>query len=60
MDGETQNMKVIFPVPDNESLKILVSLEFLKGMCVLFLSIRADIQCPSVDRLPLIDVSSYI
>ena len=32
IDGETQNMKVIFPVPDRESLKILVNLEFLNGI----------------------------
>ena len=44
MEGLMQMINLIFPCPNNESLRILVSLEFLKGICVLVLSMRADIQ----------------
>ena len=51
-------INLILPGPIKDSLKILVNLEFLKGMCVLDLSIRAEIQCPRVERLLLMLVSS--
>ena len=53
-------MKRIFPCPSNESLKIRVSFEFLKGMWVLDFSIKAEIQWPRQDKLPLMLVSSWI
>jgi hypothetical protein len=53
-------INLIFPCPSKESLRILVNLEFLKGMCVLDLSINADIQWPKHERLPLMLVSSWI
>ena len=53
-------MKRIFPYPSNESLKIRVSFEFLNGMWVLDFSIKAEIQWPRQDKLPLMLVSSWI
>ena len=60
MDGEMHTMNVIFAEPLNESLSTLVSFELLKGICVLFLSCSAEMQYPKVDKLELIDVSSWI
>lgn len=57
-DGLMQIMNLIFPCPKRESLRILVNFEFLKGMCVLDLSIRAEMQCPRHERLPLMLVNS--
>lgn len=51
-------INLIFPCPSKESLSILVSFEFLKGICVLVLSMRADIQWPRHERLPFILVNS--
>lgn len=59
-EGETHTMKVIFPFPERESLKTLVSFEFLNGIWVLFLSIKADMQCPNELREPLMHVNSAI
>lgn len=59
-EGLIQITNLIFPCPRSESLKILVSLEFLKGIWVLDFSINAEIQCPKHERLPLILVSSCI
>ena len=53
-------INLIFPCPNKESLKIRVSFEFLKGMCVLDFSIKADIQWPKQDKLPLMLVSYWI
>jgi hypothetical protein len=53
-------INLIFPCPNKESLRILVSFEFLKGICVLVLSMRAEIQCPRHERLPLMLVNSWI
>jgi len=53
-----QTMNVIFEFPERESLRILVSFEFLKGMCVLRRSCKEEMQYPSVDKEVLIDVSS--
>lgn len=53
-EGEIQTINAILLFPLKESLRTLVSLEFLNGICVLFLSIRADIQCPRHERDPLI------
>jgi hypothetical protein len=39
-----QIMNLILPWPSRESLRIRVSLEFLKGMWVRDLSIRAEMQ----------------
>ena len=72
--GEIQTMKQILELPQRESIKTLklqlrkihitaeylVNFELLNGICVLFESTRAVIQCPSADRLPLIEVSSWI
>jgi hypothetical protein len=60
MEGLMQIINLILPWPSRESLKMRVSLEFLKGICVLDLSIRAEMQCPRQDRLPFILVSSWI
>jgi len=57
-DGDTHTMKLILPLPLKTSLKTLVSFEFLNGICVRLLSIKAEIQCPNVDKLPFIDISS--
>ena len=65
-------MKQIFPFPLKESLKALrmdrllnvitiinlVNLEFLNGIWLLLGSINAEMQCPKVDKLPLIEVNS--
>ena len=53
-------MKLIFPEPLSESLNTRVSFEFLNGMCVRFLSISAWMHWPRLDKLPLIEVSSWI
>ena len=64
-----QTIKLIFEFPLNDDDKIRVSFEFLKGICVLDLSIRADMQFPklyyfikwiNLDKDPLMHVSSYI
>lgn len=60
IEGLIQMMNLILPWPSNESLNILVNLEFLKGIWVLDLSMRADIQWPKQERLPLMLVSSCI
>ena len=60
MEGLMQIMKRILPWPNRESLRILVSLEFLKGMWVRDLSISAEMQCPKQERLPLMLVNSWI
>ena len=59
-EGLIQIMNLIFPCPSKESLRILVSFEFLKGICVLDFSISAEIHCPRHDKLPLILVSYCI
>ena len=58
IEGLMQIINLIFPCPIKESLKILVSFEFLKGIWVLDFSIKAEIQCPKQERLPLMFVSS--
>ena len=60
MEGLMQIMKRILPWPNRESLRILVNLEFLKGMWVRDLSMRAEMQCPKQERLPLMLVNSWI
>ncbi len=40
-DGDMQMMSLSLPLPMRESLRILVSLEFRKGICVLAFSINA-------------------
>ena len=59
-EGDIHTMKLILEFPLKEDDRILVSLEFLKGMCVLCLSISADMQFPKLERDPFIHVSSYI
>ena len=54
VEGLMQMMNLIFPCPRSESLRIRVSFEFRNGIWVLDLSIRAEIQCPRQERLPLI------
>ena len=44
VEGDTHTINVILPAPDSESLSALVNLEFLNGMCVRFLSIKAETQ----------------
>jgi len=58
IEGLMHMMNLILPCPSKESLKILVSFEFLKGMWVRVLSIKADMQCPKHERLPLMLVNS--
>jgi hypothetical protein len=41
IEGETQMISLILPVPIRDSLRILVSLESLTGMCVLDWMVRA-------------------
>lgn len=41
IEGDMQTISLSFPLPLRESLRILVSFEFLKGMCVLDFSIKA-------------------
>ena len=60
IDGDIHTMKLILPLPLKASLNTLVNLEFLNGIWVRVLSTSADIQCPNVDKLPLIDVNSCI
>jgi hypothetical protein len=48
------------PCPSKESLKILVSLEFLNGMWVLDFYINAEMQWPRQDKLPLMLVNYCI
>lgn len=59
-EGLMQMMNRILPCPNSESLRILVSFEFLNGTCVLAFYINAEIQCPRHDKLPLMLVSSCI
>lgn len=56
-DGLMQMINLIFPCPSKESLRIRVNFEFLKGIWVLDLSIKAEMQCPRQDKLPLILVN---
>lgn len=44
MDGDMHTMKLILPPPLSDSLRTLVSLEFLNGIWVLLLSISEDMQ----------------
>lgn len=60
IDGLMQIMNRILPCPSKESLRILVNLEFLKGIWVRDLSISAEIQWPKHERLPLMLVNSWI
>ena len=60
IEGETQTINLILDAPIKESLKILVSLESRNGICVRDWFVKADIQCPNLDRLPLIDFNSAI
>ena len=53
-------MKLILEFPLNEDYITLVNLEFLNGIWVLYLSIRADIQCPKQESEPFMHVNSYI
>ena len=53
-------MKLILEFPLNEDYITLVNLEFLNGIWVLYLSIRADIQCPKQESEPFMYVNSYI
>lgn len=59
-EGLMQIINLILPWPSSESLRILVNLEFLKGMWVLVFSMSAEMQCPRLDKLPLILVNSWI
>ena len=59
-DGEIHIINLILPCPSKESLKILVSLEFLNGMWVLDFYINAEMQWPRQDKLPLILVNYCI
>jgi len=60
MEGLMHIINLILPCPNKESLKIRVSFEFLKGIWVRVLSIRAEMQCPRQDKLPFMLVSSWI
>lgn len=59
-EGLIHIINLIFPWPKRESLKILVNFEFLKGICVLDFYIKAEMQCPRHERLPLILVNYWI
>ena len=58
MEGETHTISLILEGPNNDYLKILVNLESLKGIWERDWLVRADIQWPSFDRLPLMDFNS--
>lgn len=60
IEGLIQMINLIFPWPKRESLRILVSFEFLKGIWVRDLSIKAEMQWPRHDKLPLILVNYWI
>lgn len=60
MEGLMQMMNLILPCPSRESLRMRVSLEFLKGMWVRDLSMSAEMQWPRQERLPLILVNSWM
>ena len=55
-----QIIKLIFELPLKEDYITLVNLEFLNGIWVLYLSIRADIQCPKQESEPFMHVNSCI
>lgn len=55
-----QTIKVIREFPDKESLSTLVNFEFLKGICVLFLLVNAEIHYPKLLKDPLMHVNSTI
>lgn len=57
IDGDIHTIKLILELPLNDDDKILVSLEFLNGICVLDLSIRADIQFP---KLIYLIINNYV
>jgi len=38
----------------------LVNFEFLKGICVRFLSLIAFMHYPKADKLPFIEITSYL
>lgn len=57
IEGEIHTMNFMRPCPTSESLRMRVSFEFRKGICVRDLSIRALMQCPRQDRLPFMLVS---
>lgn len=59
-EGLMQMINLILPWPSRESLRMRVSLEFLKGICVRDLSMSAEMQWPRQERLPLILVNSWI
>ena len=51
-------MSMILEGPSRDYRSIRVSLESRNGMCVLFSLVRAEMQWPSLDRLPLMHLSS--
>lgn len=57
-EGEIQTIKQILLSPLKESRRTRVSFELRNGICVLLISVNAEIQWPNVDKLPLIEVSS--
>lgn len=57
-EGLMQITNLNMPFPKSESLRIRVNLEFRKGICALYFSIREEMQCPKQDKLPLILVNS--
>ena len=60
IEGDIQTINHILPLPLKESDNTLVNLEFRKGICVLDFSIKADMQWPKHDKLPLMEVNSLI
>ena len=60
IEGETQTISLILEAPIKESLRIRVSFESRNGICVLDWFVKAEIQCPNLDKLPLIDFNSAI
>jgi hypothetical protein len=55
IEGLTQTISFICDAPISDSLSILVNFESRNGICVLLCEVSAEIQCPSLERLPLID-----
>lgn len=58
IEGEIQTISLIFPLPRSESLNILVNFDYLKGMWVRDCIVKAEMQWPSLERLPFMLLSS--
>ena len=58
--GEQVTIKLVLELPPKLYCRTLVNLESLTGMWVLDCIVKADMQWPSFDKLPLMHLSSII